>query len=56
MKLDVVDLYTPVCLCRICILDEEFIVDSKLALRHSRELSFHHDLPENVSLQDSPSQ
>jgi hypothetical protein len=41
MELNVIYLNATVLLRRVSILDEELVVDSKLALRHTRELGLN---------------
>ena len=50
MELDVIYLNSTVLLRRVSILDEELVVDAKLALRHSTQLSLDEDLSNDISL------
>jgi len=52
MELNVIYLNATVLLRRVSILDEELVVDSKLALRHPTQLSLDEDLSNNISFQD----
>jgi hypothetical protein len=52
MELDVIYLNATVLLRRISILDEELVIDAKLALRHPTQLSLDEDLSNDISLQD----
>ncbi len=57
MELNIINLYSSIILSWVGyrVLDEELIIDSKLAFRHATQLSFNHHLPKDVRSEDSPS-
>ena len=55
MELNIIDLDSSILLSRVRIFNQQFVVYTEFAFRHTRELRLHKDLPDDICLKYSSS-